>query len=311
MGDIQTVTVIGSGLIGQSWAALFLAHGADVRVQDVAEGFEERTAQAVRAAWPDLRALGQAGGEAPLDRLSFEADIARAAQGADFIQECGPDRLEIKREIIAQVEQGARPEAVIASSTSSLRVSDIAHGARHPERILAGHPFNPPHLMPLVELAPGARTGDSAMRTARALYQRMGREVIELQRDVPGHIANRLGAALFREAVHLVSEGIASAEDIDRAVSHGPGLRWALMGPFATYHLGGGAGGFRHYLDHLGPTQEARWADLGSPTLDAPTRARLIDSADAALDGQDDAALRAFRDNGLVGLLRLKAGLKP
>jgi 3-hydroxyacyl-CoA dehydrogenase len=307
MMQIEKIAIIGGGLIGQSWAALFLAHGLRVKVQDVADGFEARVRAAVKAAWPDLVSLGQASGPVPFDRLEFCVSIPEACAGTDLIQECGPDRIEVKRAILAEIEAGGPVQALITSSTSSLLASDIQAGARHPERVLVAHPFNPPHLIPLLELVPGRQTGTGAMTAARAFYAGLDREVIVLKRDVVGHIANRLGAALFREAVYLVAEGIASAEDVDRAIAHGPGLRWALMGPFANYHLGGGAGGFRHYLDHLGPTQEARWAELGEPALDPATRARLIASVDDALAGTGTDQLVRQRDAGLVQLLKLKS----
>lgn len=303
---IEAITIVGGGLIGASWAALFLAHGARVTVQDVAAGFEARVRDEVGRAWPDLVTLGMARGDVPLDRLCFATDTARACEGADFIQECGPDRIEAKRAIVAQIEAGARADAVIASSTSSLLASDIQDGARNPERIVVAHPFNPPHLLPLVELVPGQQTGAGAMATARAFYESIGREVVELKRDVVGHVANRLSSALFREAVHIVAEGIASAGDVDRAVMHGPGLRWALMGPYLTYHLGGGAGGFRHYIEHLGPTQAARWAELGAPTLDPETVEKLIAGVDDLVAGLGEVDPVARRDAGLIGLLDLK-----
>lgn len=304
--QIEAITIVGGGLIGASWAALFLAHGARVTVQDVAQDFEARVTKEVGRAWPDLVALGMAHGDAPLDRLRFASDTARACAGADFIQECGPDRIEAKRKIVAQIEAGAKPDAVIASSTSSLLASDIQSGAANPERIVVAHPFNPPHLVPLVELVPGRQTGAQAMAVARTFYAGIGREVVELKRDVVGHVANRLSSALFREAVHIVAEGIASAEDVDRAVMHGPGLRWALMGPYLTYHLGGGAGGFRHYIEHLGPTQAARWAELGDPKLDPETVGKLISGVDDLVAGLGDTEPAARRDAGLIGLLELK-----
>ena len=305
--QIETVAVIGGGLIGQSWAALFLAHGLRVTVQDVAEGFEARVRDAVAAAWPDLERLGLASGPVPYERLGFAGAIVDACAGAGLVQECGPDRIDAKREILAAIEAGAPETALIASSTSSLLASDLQAGARHPGRILVAHPFNPPHLVPLVEIVPGAQTSAEAVAAARAFYGALHREVIVMKKEAVGHIANRLGAALFREAVHLVAEGIASVEDVDRAIAHGPGLRWALMGPFATYHLGGGAGGFRHYLEHLGPTQAARWADLGDPALDEESRAKLIAGVDAALAGVDTGKLAETRDAGLVAILKLKA----
>ncbi|WP_372611943.1 3-hydroxyacyl-CoA dehydrogenase NAD-binding domain-containing protein [Aquicoccus sp.] len=304
--QIEAITIVGGGLIGASWAALFLAHGVQVTVQDVAEGFEARLTDEVGRAWPDLVALGAARVDLPLDRLCFASDTARACKDADFIQECGPDRLEVKREIISRIEAGARADTVIASSTSSLLASDIQQGAHNPERILVAHPFNPPHLVPLVELVPGRQTEAEAMGAARAFYESIGREVVELKRDVVGHVANRLSSALFREAVHIVAEGIASAEDVDRALMNGPGLRWALMGPYLTYHLGGGAGGFRHYMEHLGPTQAARWADLGEPELDPETINTLIEGVNDLVAGLGDVDPVARRDAGLIGLLELK-----
>ncbi|MDQ2089790.1 3-hydroxyacyl-CoA dehydrogenase NAD-binding domain-containing protein [Marimonas arenosa] len=307
---IETVAIIGAGLIGQSWAALFLAHGLRVQVQDTDPTREAGLHEAVRRAWPDLCAVGVAEGEPPTARLSFTTSVAEACTGADFVQECGPDRIDVKRLIVAEIEATSGKDVVIASSTSSLLASEIQHGARHPGRIVVAHPFNPPHLVPLVELVPGRQTAPQAMATARAFYDSIGREVVELKRDVVGHVANRLSSALFREAVHLVAEGIASVEDVDRAVRHGPGLRWALMGPYLTYHMGGGAGGFRHYMDHLGPTQAARWAELGNPVLDDATKARLIAGVDEMLAGVDDSDLVARRDSGLVGLLKMKAGAR-
>lgn len=302
----QNVTVIGGGLIGASWAALFLAHGLHVTVQDPAPGFQDTVTKVVTRAWPDLIALGFAVGDPDLSALYFESDIATACANADFIQECGPDRIDIKRAILIGIEAAVRPDVVISSSTSSLLASDIQRDARHPDRVLVGHPFNPPHLIPLVEIVRGDQTSDAATATARAFYDRLGREVIEVRKEVIGHIANRLSAALYREAVHMVAQGIATVEDVDKAVAFGPGLRWALMGPHLTYHLGGGEGGFRHYIEHLGPTQAARWAELGNPDLDADTIAKLIAGVDAELATTDADTLQARRDAGLVGLLQLK-----
>jgi len=305
-GDFQKVAVIGGGLIGASWAALFLAHGLDVTVQDPAEGFETRVKEAVQSAWPDLCALGVSDESPPFERLHFAADIAAACRGAEFVQECGPDRIEVKRVILAEIEAVLDPAVVVASSTSALLASDIQAEALYPGRVLVGHPFNPPHLIPLVEIVRGSATSDAAVALAKAFYDRLNREVILVQKEVIGHIANRLSAALFREAVHLVADGIASVEDVDRAVSFGPGLRWALMGPHLTYHLGGGAGGYRGYMEHLGPTQVARWAELGAPNLDAETIAALTAGVDEELAMMDADTLAEKRDKGLIGLLALK-----
>lgn len=303
------VAIIGGGLIGASWAALFLAHGLRVWVQDPDPGAPDFVRGFVVRAWPDLCAIGQGSSAPPLEALQFTDQIAQACAGAEFVQECGPDRIEVKRDILDQIEAALPAGVVISSSTSSLMASDIAARARDPGRVVVGHPFNPPHLIPLVELVPGRETRPEALAQAQAFYAGLHREVITVRKEVRGHVANRLSAALYREAVHLVAEGIATVEDVDRAVSAGPGLRWALMGPHLTYHLGGGAGGFRHYIRHLGPTQVARWAELGNPDLSEETIAKLIAGVDAELAGLDEDQLEQTRDKGLVGLLTLKRKL--
>ncbi len=310
MGErIERVAVIGGGLIGASWAALFLAHGLTVAVHEPAADVAQGVARRVADAWPDLQALGLARGtfDAAQPRLTVTSDVAAALQTTDFVQECGPDRLPLKHRIIAAIEPHLKPEVIIASSSSALMPSEIQQGATHPDRILVGHPFNPPHLIPLVELVAGHATSQNAVERAQAFYHRLGREVIVPLREMRGHVANRLTAALYREAVHLVAEGIATVADVDRAISAGPGLRWALMGPHLTYYLGGGDGGLRHYLEHLGPAQEARWAELGAPRLDARTIAALVSGMDDALKGSTADTLAARRDAALVALLRAKA----
>lgn len=311
MADIRNVAVIGGGLIGASWAALFLAQGLSVRVHEPDGNTADQVAARVRAAWPDLQALGLTDHDVDkaLARLVVTPDMSLACQDIDFVQECGPDRLEVKHAIIARVESCIAPETVIASSSSALLPSEIQARASYPGRILVGHPFNPPHLIPLVELVAGQATTPQAVEVARAFYESLGREVIVPQRELRGHVANRLTAALYREAVHLVAEGVASVADVDRAVSAGPGLRWALMGPHLTYHLGGGAGGFRHYITHLGPAQQARWAELGSPTLDTATIDALIAGVEDELAALDADTLPERRDAALVGLLQLKQRL--
>ena len=226
--------------------------------------------------------------------------------GIDFVQENGPDRIEVKGLLIRQLEQVIAPDVVIASSTSSLLASDIQREARHPERILAGHPMNPPHLVPMVELVSGKQTSEESMQTAEAFYRQMQRVTIRVKKEVVGHLANRLTSALYREAVHIAAEGIASVEDIDRAITYGPGMRWALVGPHLSYHLGGGTGGYQHYLDHLGPTQEARWKEHGDPKLTEEVKAVLVSGVDKELENQDRGTLTQRRDDALVELYKLK-----
>jgi 3-hydroxyacyl-CoA dehydrogenase len=305
------IAILGAGLIGSSWAALFLAHGHDVALADPRSDAADTAYPAIASAWAGLAQIKPLG-PLPADRLRWHSDIASACAGADFVQECGPDRLAVKQAMLTKAEAALDPAVIIASSTSSLMPSDIQAGMGHPGRLLVAHPMNPPHLVPLVELVAGAATAPETVARAQAFYDAMGRVTVVAQREVPGHIANRLTSALYREAVHMVAEGIATVADIDKAVAWGPGLRWALMGPHLIYHLGGGAGGYRGYLDHLGPTQAARWQALGQPQMDAATIEALIAGLQdelAALGDPDRATLERARDDGLVALLRLKAGL--
>lgn len=300
----MTFGIVGAGLIGQSWAALCLAFGHRVIAVDPREEAPGDLAAFAASAWPHLRALGFTTAEEPPAAL-VSSDVENLG-GVDVVLECGPERIEVKRDIVATLEEVIAADTVIASSTSSLMASDIQSEARHPGRILVGHPMNPPHLVPMVELVAGRLTAPETVDRAEAVFRGLGRVPIRVRKEVPGHLANRLTAALYREAVHLVAEGIAGVEDVDRAIASGPGLRWALMGPHLTYHMGGGAGGYRAYLDHLGPAQEARWATLGSPTLSPEVRQALVDGLDRELRGLDAASLVTRRDAALVALQQIK-----
>jgi 3-hydroxyacyl-CoA dehydrogenase len=294
---MRTIAVVGTGVIGASWTALFLSHGLDVVATDPAPGAEER-----------LRADVAATGLAARGRLSFVDDVADAVGAADFVQENGPERIEVKHELFAAMDAAARPDVVLASSSSGLLPSAIAEGcAEHPERVLVGHPFNPPHVVPLVEVVPGERTGEAAVERAMAFYTALGKKPIRLRHELPGHIANRLQAALWREAYSLVDRGVATVADIDAAIANGPGLRWALLGPFALQHLSGGPGGIAHVLEHLGAPTVAWWRDMGDPSLTPELTARIVAGVDAELDGLDPAELAARRDAALRALLASKA----
>ncbi len=304
MREIKQIAVVGGGLIGMSWASLFLARGMEVVVVEPRQQAEAELLGFVEAAWPQLQALELTDSDA-VRHAAFSTDMAGLA-GVDYVQESGPDRLELKLQLVRQLEDVIAPDVVIASSTSSLLATDIQNGARHPQRILVAHPMNPPHLVPMVELVAGRQTSAASMRTAEAFYQQMQRVTIRLQKEVVGHLANRLTSALYREAVHIAAQGIASVEDIDKAITYGPGMRWALLGPHLTYHLGGGAGGYRNYLEHLGPTQEARWRQLGSPELTAEVKELLVAGVEQELVDQDRDSLAQRRDQALVELFGLK-----
>lgn len=306
--EIQTVAVVGAGSIGASWAALVLARGLDVVATDPAAGAEERLRENL-----GLR-LRELGVTAAHDRTRFTADVADAVAGADLVLECGPERLDLKRELFEVLDTAAAPDVLLASSSSGLAPSAFQSGCRHPERVLVTHPFNPPHLVPLVEVVGGELTSEEALKSAMAVMRHLGKRPIRLRRELPGHVANRLQAALWREAYHLVGEGVVSVADLDLAISSGPGLRWALLGPFATQHLSGGPGGLEHVLEHLGPPMVEWWEDLGSPELTPELVDKLVAGVREELGGREEEVMAA-RDQALRELLdtkhRLRLDLDP
>ena len=302
----RPVAVIGTGVIGASWAALFLSRGRAVTAWDPAPGAEAALRREVAALWPVVAALDPAP-DADTDRLTFAASAEAAVAEAEFVQENGPERLEVKQALFAALDEAAPPDAVLATSSSSLLVSDVQAHCSRPGRVVLGHPFNPPHLIPLVEVVGGRQTAAAALDGAMAFYRSMGKHPILLRRESKGHVANRLQAALWQEAFHLVREGIASVADVDAAIANGPGLRWALLGPFLNLHLSGGAGGMAHNLQHLGPATEAMWRNLGTVQLGPEIDAAVCAGVDDALAGRDLAEVVRTRDALLVDLLRRKA----
>jgi carnitine 3-dehydrogenase len=234
---IERVAVIGTGTIGMGWAALFLARGLTVAASDPAPEAEARLRRFIDDAWPVLGRLGPVAPTPPQDLLTFHLEPEAAASGADFVQENAPERESVKQVLLARIDAVLPPEIVIASSSSGLLISRLQSGCRHPERVVLGHPFNPPHLIPLVEIVGGALTAPETVARAMEFYAAIGKCPIHIRREIRGHVANRLQAALWREAVHLIASGVASVADVDTAISEGPGLRWALMGPHLTFHL--------------------------------------------------------------------------
>lgn len=269
------VAALGGGLIGRSWTALFLAAGRSVTVYDVAPGVESRTREFVEAQWPVLERLGLATTPAPTGELAFSADPRAAVEGAGFVQESIPERIALKHELYGAVEPVLAEGAVVASSASGLTLTELQGGWADPAPLVLGHPFNPPHLIPLVEVMGNERTGAGVVTAAREFYESVGKVTIEVRREVPGHVANRLQAALWREAIHLVNEGVASVEDVDKAVSAGPGLRWAVLGPTQLFHLGADHG-LAEFCEHYADSFNRWWDDLGTPHLDDATVARLV-----------------------------------
>ena len=302
--SISRIAVVGAGTIGASWAALFLARGMDVVVSDPAGDAEAQTRARVQAAWPVLTELGHVIDGASPQSLRFEPDLAQALAGVDFVQENAPEREDFKIDLFARMDAMLPAHVIVASSSSGLIMSRLQSRCRHPERFVIGHPFNPPHLIPLVEVVGGEKTSAAVIDQSIAFYQAMGKYPIRLNKEVPGHIANRLQAAIWREAIHLAAENVASVADIDAAVSQGPGLRWALFGPHMTFNLGGGAGGLANFMDHLlGPVQ-TWWDDLGAPEVTPALQRKLIDGVNAEAGQRSIADLVETRDAQLTALIK-------
>jgi 3-hydroxyacyl-CoA dehydrogenase len=303
---IRRIAIIGTGVIGASWSALFLAKGLDVVATDVAPGAEAALKRFVAAAWPALQRLGLASG-ASQNRLTFTAALADAVKDADLVQENGPERIDFKRKLYGQLDELLPPDVIIASSSSGLTMSEIQSGApSHPERCVIAHPFNPPHLIPLVEIVGGAKTSEATIRRAMQFYTSIGQRTVRVNKEMPGHVANRLQAALAREVYYLVAEGVVSAADVDTALCWGPGLRWGVMGNLMLNHLGGGPGGIEHFFQQFTGPMTAWWKTLGSPALTPEVQKKLIDSVHAEVGSRSIEKLAAQRDEVLLGLIELR-----
>src|SRR6202049_1563508 len=303
---IRRITIIGTGVIGASWAALYLAKGLEVVATDIAPNAEAALKQFVEAAWPALKRLGLAPG-ASQAKLSFTPKIEAAVSGADLVQENGPERLDFKQKLYEQLDDLLPADVIIASSSSGRTMSEIQLGCRsHPERCVIGHPFNPPHLVPLVEIVGGAKTSEETIQRVSAFYTAMGKRTIRLHKEVPGHVANRLQSALSREVYHLVAEGVVSAADADTALCWGPGLRWGVMGSLLLNHLGGGQGGIEHFFEQFTGPMTAWWKVLGQPVLTPEVQRTLIDSVRDEVGSRSIDELAAERDDLLLGLLELR-----
>src|SRR3954451_16079842 len=303
---IRRVAIIGTGVIGASWAALFLAKGLDVVATDIAPDAETSLRNFVKAAWPALQRLGLAPGAAQ-SRLKFTADLPAAVRAADFVQENGPERIDFKKKLYRQLDELLPADVIIASSSSGLTMSAIQSACRlHPERCVIGHPFNPPHLVPLVEIVGGAKTSEATIERAAEFYTRLGKKAVRVRKEVPGHVANRLQAALAREVYHLVAEGVVSAADVDTALCWGPGLRWGVMGNLMLNHLGGGQGGIEQFFKQFTGPMTTWWKVLGSLELSPEVQRKLIDGLHAEVGSRSVPELEAERDDILLGLLELR-----
>jgi 3-hydroxyacyl-CoA dehydrogenase len=299
---IRRIAIIGTGVIGASWSALFLAKGLEVTATDVAPNAEAALRRFVDAAWPALKRFGLSPG-ASQSNLKFTADLAQAIAGADLVQENGPERIDFKQKLYGQLDDLLPPDVIIASSSSGLTMSEIQLGAAsHPERCVIAHPFNPPHLVPLVEIVGGAKTSEETIRRAAEFYTSIGQRTVRLNKEMPGHVANRLQAALAREVYYLIAEAVVSAADVDTALCWGPGLRGNMM----LNHLGGGQGGIEHFFQQFTGPMTAWWKVLGQPVLTPEVQKKLIDSVHAEVGSRSIDELAAERDEMLMGLIELR-----
>jgi carnitine 3-dehydrogenase len=274
--SIRRVAIVGTGVIGASWAAQYLARGFDVVATDPAPNAEANLRKYVDEAWEQLEAIGLSVGAAR-DRLTFTSDLQDALSKADFVQENGPERQDFKIKLFADMDDATPPDSIIASSSSGITPSVMQSQCKRPERCLVGHPFNPPHIIPLVEVVGGTKTSSEAIQQAMAFYASIGKKPILLRKEIPGHVANRLQAALYREVMYLIEQGVLSVADADDAVSWGPGLRWGVMGPSLQWHLGGGAGGIQHFMEHLMDPMAGMFKVLGSPQVTPELKRTIAD----------------------------------
>lgn len=309
MTDIKQTAVIGAGVIGASWATLFCAAGMDVNIHDPSPSAEKDVAEYVNRVWPTLEELGLVS-EDRSGEIRFLATAAEAVKGAQFVQENVPERIELKHALFKEIEPHLLPNSIVCSSASGLMVSEMQEGWNNPSRFILGHPFNPPHLIPLVELLANEKTDDDVLTIAEAFYKSVGKVTIRVNREVPGHVANRLQAALWREAIHLVDTGVASVEDVDKAVWSGPGLRWAAMGPHMLFHLGAGAGGMEEFCNRYTPSFHRWWDDLGQPRLSEELAQKLAGGVIDEASGKSVAQMSQTRDQLITEMLKATCDLR-
>ncbi len=306
MTEFQHTAVLGAGVIGASWTALFLASGRSVAVYDPTPDVEAQVKQYIEKAWPVLTQLGLTASGNP-DNLTFHSTASEAITDALFIQESVPERIELKHALYREIESLLNPDTVIASSASGLTLSEMQAGFSNPSQLVLGHPFNPPHLIPLVEVMGNDKTNNGVVEKAETFYQAVGKVTIRVNKEVPGHVANRLQAAVWREAIHMINSGVASVEDVDTAMWAGPGLRWSVMGPTMLFHLGAGAGGLEEFCERYTPSFNRWWDDLGELHLDPEISQKLVEGVVSEANGISGDELSGKRDEMLTEVLGVLA----
>ncbi len=300
---VRVLTVIGAGVIGAGWTARALANGLDVVAWDPAPGWREKLKAAVENAWPACTEMGLRDG-ASLDRLRFAESRAAACSQADFVQECAPETLRLKQDLLARIDAETEAEVVVASSTSGLLPTDLQSDCRHPQRVVVGHPFNPVYLLPLVEVLGGKQTSDGSVEAATAFYRELGMHPLKVRTEIEGFLSDRLQEALWRELLHLVNDDVATTDELDRAIVYGPGLRWAIMGTCLTFHLAGGDRGMADFMKQFGPALELPWSRLEAPELTDVLISKLADGTRQQAAGRSVKELERLRDQCLVAIMQ-------
>jgi 3-hydroxyacyl-CoA dehydrogenase len=303
---VHRIAIVGTGVIGASWAAYYLARGFDVVATDPGPQAEARLRKYVDDAWPLLVQAGLTPG-ATRDRLTFSADMNRALATADWVQENAPERPDFKIKLFAQMDEATPPNSIIASSSSGITMDVIQSGCKRPERCVIGHPFNPPHVVPLVEVVGGAKTSEATIERAMAFYADIGKKPVRLHKALPGHVANRFQAALYKEVLYLVQQGVLSVADADVAVCYGPGIRWGVMGPSLQWHVGGGQGGIQHFMEHLMDPLAGMMKTLGTPEITPQLKQTVVDAVLKEAAGRSVEELAREENLILSGLLKLRA----
>jgi 3-hydroxyacyl-CoA dehydrogenase len=306
---IRRIAIVGTGVIGASWAALFLAHGLEVIATDPAPNAEDNLREYIDNAWPALEQLGLSS-DASKEYLSFTTKLSDALKDVDLVQENGPERPDFKIKLFAEMDALTPETAILASSSSGIPIGVSQSSCKYPERCVIGHPFNPPHLIPLVEVVGSKKTSPATIERAIAFYTSMGKRPIHVRKEVVGHVANRLQAALYREIVYLIEQDVLSVSDADAAVSWGPGLRWGVMGPNLLFHLAGGQNGIHHFMEQFTGPMTTWWKDLGNPEFTPDVKEKIVQGVLAEAGNQSIDELAGERDRLLLGLLGLRGTAK-
>jgi len=303
---VHRIAIVGTGVIGASWAAYYLARGFDVVATDPGPQAEANLRKYVDDAWPLLTQVGLSPG-ASRDRLTFTPDMSRALANADLVQENAPERPDFKIKLFAQMDEATPPNSILASSSSGITMDVIQSGCKRPERCVIGHPFNPPHVVPLVEVVGGAKTSEATIERAMAFYAAIGKKPVRLYKALPGHVANRFQAALYKEVLYLVQQGVLSVADADVAVCYGPGIRWGVMGPSLQWHVGGGQGGIQHFMEHLMDPLAGMMKTLGTPEITPQLKQTVVDAVLKEAGGRSVEELAREENSVLTGLLKLRS----